>query len=244
MERVHSEPGRPLGLPGRLPGRRHPDPGRRPRRARPRGRRRAGRGEAHAPPRRAAAGRPRDLPRDLHTWPRVPRPVGRVPRDPARRRRRDGRRNGRRLPRPSVGPQARRSGSRGRYRHSLRRLHRPLQLPGPRRPRAPVLVLGGRHRDLDRRDDERDQPARRHGRARGGDQRHRRRDVRRPRPRAGPAGGRRALGDRRRRVPRLPAPQLLPRAHLHGGLRLAPARLRPRHRRDPGLPEDGRRPWR
>ena len=60
-------------------------------------------------------------------------------------------------------------GAGGRHRDPLRRLHRPLQLPGPRRPRAAVLVLGGRHGLLDRRDDERDQPDRRDGRARGGD---------------------------------------------------------------------------
>ena len=140
----------------------------------------------------------------------------RLPRHPARRRRGDGRRHGRRLPRPPVVAQARRPGRSppGSPIHFGVYIDH-FSFPS-RRPRPAVLVLGGRHRRLDRRDDERDQPPRRHGRARRGDLRDRRGDVRRPRALARPARGRRALGDRRRRVPRLPAPQLLSGADLHG----------------------------
>ena len=48
------------------------------------------------------------------------------------------------------------------------------------------------------------------------------------------------LGDRRRRVLRLPAPQLLSGADLHGRLGRAAARLRARDARDRGAAEDGR----
>ena len=42
-----------------------------------------------------------------------------------------------------------------------------------------------------------------------------------------------------RRLPRLPAPQLLPGADLHGRLGVAPARVHARRGGDPGLAEDG-----
>ncbi len=90
---------------------------------------------------------------------------------------------------------------------------------------AARLAGRGRERRLDRGAHEHGQLRRRHGRAGGGDLRDRRRHVRRHRALAREARGGRALGDRRRDVLRLPAPQLLPGADLHGRLGRDAARV-------------------
>ena len=77
-----------------------------------------------------------------------------------------------------------------------------------------------------------------------GRRRDRRPDVRRDRALAREAGRRDPLGDRLRRLPRLPAPQLLSGADLHGRLGRLAARVRARDRLRAGPAEDGgdRRP--
>ena len=82
-----------------------------------------------------AAGRARDLPGDPRAGPRLPRPVGRDARHPARRRGGLRRRRSRRLPRARPGAEARGSGSRSRDPDRVRRLDRPLHVPVPRRRR-------------------------------------------------------------------------------------------------------------
>ena len=108
----------------------------------------------------------------------------------------------------------------------------------------PAVRRDAAHGRLDRRGDEHGQLPRRDGRARGGRLRDRRPDVRDPRALAREGRRRDPLRDRRGRVHRLPAPQLLPGADLHGRLGRARARLHAGHDLDRGSPEDGvdRRP--
>ena len=194
-------------------------------------RRPAGRRRAAQPPARPAARRARDLPRDHRPVARVPRPLGRDARHPARRRRGVRRRRGRRLPRPRPVAEARR------VRCSPRR-SRPRSASGSTTSRFPfvgavdlpawigvpltivwIVAVMNMVNFLDGLD----------GLAAGvcGD---RGRHVLGARALA--RQGRRGdpLRDRRGRLHRLPAPQLLPGADLHGRLGRARARLHARHR--------------
>ena len=190
------------------------------------------------PPADPAPRRARDLPRDPRPVARVPRPLGREPGRPARRGDRDGRRRRRRLPRALAVGQARRPVRRRVDPVRVRRLDRPRHVPVPRRRRPPGVDRRPRLDALHRRRHEHGQLPRRDGRARGRRVRHRRRDVRDPRALAREARPGDPLGDRRRLVPRVPPPQLLPGADLHGRLRRALPRVHPRGGVDPGPAED------
>ena len=231
---VQGPPGRPLGLPrSRSRVVLVLTPGRRRRRAHPRRRRRARTGEAANPPPRRCRGSA----------------GSRSSSASSSRRSRSCRSTARTAASSSAPPSRRWSASSttsaafpggpssiGQFAAAavavgLRRRARPLHVPVPRRPGAARLALVVGQHPLDRRAHEHGQLRRRHGRPRGRDLRYLRRDVRRDRALARQAGGRGAVGDRRRRLLRLPAPQLLPGADLHGRLGGDAARLHARDRR-------------
>ena len=178
--------------------------------------------------------------------PRRDRPVGRVPaaerRDERNRARSgggdDGRRD-RRLPPPAVVAEARRAAARRGDPDRFRRLRAAIHVPGHRGAPGAALDRHPDDRRRDRRRHEHGQLPRRARRAGGGRVRDLRRDVLRDRARLRPRRAGCPGGDRLRRVPRLPAPQLLSGAHLHGRLRRAAPRLHARDRLGPGAPEDG-----
>ncbi len=195
-----------------------------------------------APPQRAAGPAPRRaraLPRDPRPGARVPRPRAGIARLPARRRRRRPRSARSTTSAASTwwqklgGQVARRGGAVGfgvyvdRFTFPFVGIHE-----------LPDWVGDRRDARLDRRAHEHGQLPRRPGRARGRRLRDRRRHVRGHRALAGEARRRGHVRDRRRRLLRLPAPQLLSGADLHGRLRRAAARLRARDGRRPGALED------
>ena len=166
-----------------------------------------------------AARRPRDLLRDLRAGARVPRARPRDARRPARRRGRDGRRRDRRLPRPQAGARSWRarsspprsrpssaSGSTTSRSRSSARVDLPAVVGMPLTVLWIVAVMNMVN-FLDGMD----------GLA-AGRLRDRRHHVRVLALSLGEDRPGHPLGDRRRRVHRLPAPQLLPGADLHGRL--------------------------
>ena len=125
-------------------------------------------------------------------------------------------------------PKLARAGARGGDPDGVRRLDRPFHVALPRSGRRARVDRRAAHDRLDRGRDEHGQLPRRPGRARVGRLRDLGHDVRRDRAlaRQGRRGG--ALGRRRRRVRRIPAPQLLPGADLHGRLGSTRARVHAR----------------
>ena len=198
------------------------------------------RAAAHPPAADPAARRARALPRDPRPVARVPRPRAGDARAPPRRRGGDDGRRARRLPRAPLVAEARRDARRGGDPGRVRDLGRPLHLPVRRHPGAAGVDRDARDRALDRAADEHGQLPRRDGRARRRRLRDLGHDLRRDRALAGQAGRGRRGRDRRGRVLRLPAPQLLSGADLHGRLGRAPARVRARHGGGPGAAEDRR----
>ena len=226
LGRAEGDAGGPLGLPARARDRPAADAGRRRNGAADR----RGRHPRAAPPERVAGAAPRRARALL----RDPRPVARVPRPrpgiawhAPRRRDRDHGRRARRLPRARAGGRS----SAGRCSPPRCRPAFGIYIDRFTFPFVGIHELptwvGDRSDDrLGRRTHEHGQLPRRDGRPRGGRLRDRRLHVRRDRALAGEADARGLLRDRRGGVLRLPAPQLLSGADLHGGLRRAAARLR------------------